>query len=481
MVEKMESRGSRGRSSRGPKGRSSRSGRGGGGGGGGGGNRSGNHDNDGPVSKMPDDFVPTGDPQVLNLFDLQKQSVPELNLVAEGFGLIELGALRKHELIFEILKANATLNGEMFSQGVVEILPDGFGFLRSPYNNYLPCPEDIYVSPSQIRRLAMRTGDFVEGAIREPKDKERFFALLRVDKVNGGDPETSRNKIPFENLIPLFPQERFILEVNTKEISMRVLDIFTPIGKGQRGLIVAPPRTGKTVLLQKIANSISENSPDAYLIVLLIDERPEEVTDMVRNTNAHVLSSTFDEPPERHVQVAELVVEMAKRKVECGEDVVILLDSITRLARAYNTLEPHSGKILSGGVDANALHKPRRFFAAARNTEDGGSLTIMATALVDTGSRMDEVIFEEFKGTGNMELCLDRNLVDKRIYPAMNVEKSGTRKEEILLHPDELNKIWTLRKAIKDIPAVEAMELIVNRLKKTKTNAEFLMSVHDGM
>jgi transcription termination factor Rho len=473
MDEKTESRGSRGRSPRGQKGRSPRSNRGG--------NRGGNHDNNGPVSKMPDDFVPTGDPQVLNLFDLQEQSVPELNQMADGFGLIELGALRKHELIFEILKANATLNGEMFSKGVLEILPDGFGFLRSPYNNYLPCPEDIYVSPSQIRRLALRTGDFIEGAIREPKDKERFFALLRVDKVNNGDPETSRNKIPFENLIPLFPEERFILEINTKEISMRVLDIFTPIGKGQRGLIVAPPRTGKTVLLQKIANSISENSPEAYLVVLLIDERPEEVTDMVRNTKAHVLSSTFDEPPERHVQVAELVIEMAKRKVECGEDVVILLDSITRLARAYNTLEPHSGKILSGGVDANALHKPRRFFAAARNTEDGGSLTIMATALVDTGSRMDEVIFEEFKGTGNMELCLDRNLVDKRIYPAMNVEKSGTRKEELLLHPDELNKIWSLRKATKDIPAVEAMELIVNRLKKTKTNAEFLMSVHDGM
>jgi len=399
--------------------------------------------------------------------------------MADKMGLVDLGALRKHELIFEILKAHSRQDGIVYSKGVLEILPDGFGFLRSPYSNYLPCPEDIYVSPSQIRRFALRTGDFVEGEIREPKEKERFFALLRVDKVNVDDPDKSRLKIPFENLTPLFPDQRLTLEREPSEISMRVMDIFTPIGKGQRGLIVAPPRTGKTVLLQKIANSITANCPDAYLIILLIDERPEEVTDMERNTSAHVLSSTFDEAPERHVQVAELVIEMSKRMVECGRDVVILLDSITRLARAYNTLQPHSGKILSGGVDANALHKPKRFFGAARNIEHGGSLTIIATALVETGSRMDDVIFEEFKGTGNMELCLDRTLVDKRVFPAINVEKSGTRKEELLLHPDELGRVWVLRRAINGVPPVEAMEMIVNRLKKTRSNAEFLMSMKE--
>jgi transcription termination factor Rho len=403
--------------------------------------------------------------------------VPDLKTMADGYGLTELGALRKHELIFEILKANARSNGMMIGRGVLEILPDGFGFLRSPLYNYLPCPEDIYVSPSQIRRFALRTGDLVDGEIRPPKDKERFFALLKVDKINDADPDGQRSKIPFENLTPLFPDRRLVLEVKAEEISMRVMDLLTPIGMGQRGLIVAPPRTGKTVLLQKIANSISANHPKAHLIVLLIDERPEEVTDMERNTKAQVLSSTFDEPPERHVQVAEIVIEMAKRMVECGRDVVILLDSITRLARAYNTLQPHSGKILSGGVDANALHKPKRFFGAARNIEGGGSLTIIATALVDTGSRMDEVIFEEFKGTGNMELALDRHLVDKRIFPAINVEKSGTRKEELIMHPDELAKVWILRKALNGVPAVEAMELIVNRLKKTKSNAEFLMTL----
>jgi len=415
----------------------------------------------------------------LNLSDLQEKSVPELNEIADGYDLTDLGALRKHELIFEILKASARQTGAMFSRGVLEILPDGFGFLRSPCNNYLPCPEDIYVSPSQIRRFALRTGDLVEGEIREPKDKERFFALLRVESVNGGEPDKSRLKVPFENLTPLFPDERIHLEKDPADVSMRVMDIFTPIGMGQRGLIVAAPRTGKTVLLQKIANSISANHPDAYLIILLIDERPEEVTDMMRNTSAHVLSSTFDETPERHVQVAELVIEMSKRMVESGQNVIILLDSITRLARAYNTLQPHSGKILSGGVDANALHKPRRFFAAARNIEDGGSLTIIATALVETGSRMDEVIFEEFKGTGNMELCLDRSLVDKRVFPSINVEKSGTRKEELLLHPDELSKIWVLRRALNGVPPVEAMEMIVNRVKKTKSNAEFLMSMKE--
>ncbi len=418
-------------------------------------------------------------PDPLSLFDLQNESMPELLKRADNLGLTDLGALRKHELIFEILKDHAHKNGVMYSQGVLEILPDGFGFLRSPYSNYLPCPEDIYVSPSQIRRFALRTGHFIEGEIREPKEKERFFALLRVDKVQGQSPDQIRRNVPFENLTPLFPDKRIELESDKSDVSMRIMDMFTPIGMGQRGLIVAAPRTGKTVLMQKIANSISENHPDAYLIILLIDERPEEVTDMQRNTSAHVLSSTFDETPERHVQVAELVVEMAKRMVEGGKDVIILLDSITRLARAYNTLQPHSGKILSGGVDANALHKPKRFFGAARNIENGGSLTIIATALVETGSRMDDVIFEEFKGTGNMELCLDRSLVDKRVFPAINIEKSGTRKEELLLHPDELSRIWILRRAVNGVPPVEAMEMIVNRLKKTKTNAEFLMSMKE--
>jgi transcription termination factor Rho len=415
--------------------------------------------------------------QVVDLATLQVTPIPELVKMAESLGLEDMGALRKHELIFEILKAHAREGGETRGKGIVEILPDGFGFLRSPNYNYLPCPEDIYVSPSQIRRFGLRTGDLVAGDIRPPKDKERFFALLRVNQINNGDPDASRNKIPFENLTPLFPDERLVLEREPAEISMRVMDILTPIGKGQRGLIVAPPRTGKTVLLQKIANSISENNSEVKLIILLIDERPEEVTDMERNTKAQVLSSTFDEPPERHKQVAEMVIEMSKRMVEHGKDVVILLDSITRLARAYNTLQPHSGKILSGGVDANALHKPKRFFGAARNIEGGGSLTIIATALVDTGSRMDEVIFEEFKGTGNMELGLDRTLVDKRIFPSINIERSGTRKEELLLHPDELGKIWILRKALKDVPPVEAMEVLIGRLKKTKSNAEFLLSL----
>ena len=415
--------------------------------------------------------------RTLKLFELQAETVPNLQQMADEFQLKDLGALQKHELIFEILKANARQRGTMFGRGVLEILPDGFGFLRSPHSNYLPCPEDIYVSPSQIRRFALRSGDLVEGEIRPPKEKERFFAMLKVGSINGNDPKQSRSKVPFENLTPLFPNQRLVLETDKNNIPMRVMDLVTPIGKGQRGLIVAPPRTGKTVLMQQIANSISANDPDVTLIILLIDERPEEVTDMERNTKAEVLSSTFDEPPERHVQVAEIVIEMAKRRVECGEDVVILLDSITRLARAYNTLQPHSGKILSGGVDANALHKPKRFFGAARNIEHGGSLTILATALVDTGSRMDEVIFEEFKGTGNMEIGLDRHLVDKRVFPAINVEKSGTRKEELLLHPDELDKTWILRKALNGVPAVEAMELLINRLKKTNTNAEFLMTL----
>lgn len=417
--------------------------------------------------------------EILSLSQLQEKSVPQLHEITVGYQLVDMGALQKHELIFEILKAHARDAGTIYSRGVLEILSDGFGFLRSPYSNYLPCPEDIYVSPSQVRRFALRTGDSVEGEIREPKEKERFFALQRVITVNEKEPDQSRHKVPFESLTPLFPNNRLRLETSPAEVSMRVMDIFTPIGMGQRGLIVAAPRTGKTVLMQKIANSISANHPDVYLIILLIDERPEEVTDMQRNTKAHVLSSTFDETPDRHVQVAELVIEMAKRMVESGRHVVILLDSITRLARAYNTLQPHSGKILSGGVDANALHKPKRFFGAARNIEDGGSLTIIATALVETGSRMDDVIFEEFKGTGNMELCLDRLMVDKRIFPAINIEKSGTRKEELLLHPDELSKIWILRRAINGVPPVESMEMIINRLKKTKSNAEFLMTMKE--
>jgi len=413
----------------------------------------------------------------LELFELQKTSIVDLKTMAEKYELREYAGFSKHQLIFEVLKTHGRRGGPMLGRGVLEILPDGFGFLRSPLNSYQPAPDDIYVSPSQIRRFAIRTGDFVAGTIRPPKDKERFFALLRIDQINKDDPEMARRRIPFEDLTPLFPDERLVMEVDAKEISMRVMDIVTPIGKGQRGLIVAPPRTGKTVLMQKMANSISANDPDAKLIILLIDERPEEVTDMRRNTKAEVLASTFDEPPERHTQVAEIVIEMSKRMVEQGKDVVILLDSITRLARAYNTTQPHSGKILSGGVDSNALHKPKRFFGAARNIEDGGSLTIIATALVDTGSRMDEVIFEEFKGTGNMELGLDRDLVNKRIFPAINIERSGTRKEELLLHPDELARIWTLRKALKDVPQVEAMELLINRLKKSKTNLEFLMTL----
>lgn len=411
------------------------------------------------------------------LYELQEMPILEIKNMASQLGVEDYGGLQKHELILEIIRIKAREGCSMIGRGILEVLSDGFGFMRSPNYKYLPCPEDIYVSPSQIRRFGIRTGDLVEGEIRQPKEKERFFALLRVRKINDGDPELKRRQIPFENLTPLFPDERLVLERGKEGVSMRVMDILTPIGKGQRGLIVAPPRTGKTVLLQKIANSISENEPDAKLITLLIDERPEEVTDMERHTKAQVLASTFDEPPERHVQVAEIVIEMAKRVAECGQDVVILLDSITRLARAYNTLQPHSGKILSGGVDASALHKPKRFFGAARNIEDGGSLTIIATALVDTGSRMDEVIFEEFKGTGNMELGLDRALVDKRIFPAINIERSGTRKEELLLHPDELNKIWMLRKALKDVPSVEAMEVLINRLKKTGSNAEFLLTM----
>jgi transcription termination factor Rho len=414
----------------------------------------------------------------LNIVSLQKMTLPQLNKIAKQLNIEGLGTLKKHQLIFEILKARARANGLMFGEGVLEILPDGFGFLRSPNYNYLPCPEDIYVSPSQIRRFDLQTGDMVSGQIRPPKDKEKYFALLKVEAVNHEDPDKAKDKILFDNLTPLYPLKRFILETKSENVSMRVMDILTPLGRGQRGLIVAPPRTGKTMLLQAIANSVTTNTPEAKLIVLLIDERPEEVTDMERTVRGEVISSTFDEPPERHIQVAEIVIEKAKRLVEHKHDVVILLDSVTRLARAYNTVQPHSGRILTGGLDSNALHKPKRFFGAARNIEEGGSLTIIATALIDTGSKMDEVIFEEFKGTGNMELHLDRRLVDKRVFPAIDIERSGTRKEELLFHEDELKRIWLLRKALQGMNPVECMELIINKLRKTQSNAEFLLSIN---
>ena len=412
---------------------------------------------------------------------LQALSIAELNKMAKEMGVENYGTLRKQEVIFAILKKNAEGAGGLFAEGVLEVLSEGFGFLRSQAFNYLPCPEDVYVSPSQIRRFDLQTGDLVAGQIRPPKEKEKFFALLKVESVNHMEPDKAKEKTHFDNLTPLFPNKRFILETDPTELSTRVLDLVCPIGKGTRGVIVAPPRTGKTVLLQKLANALIKNNPEAYLIILLIDERPEEVTDMERSCKpAEVIASTFDEPPERHVQVAEMVIEKARRLVEHKKDVVILLDSITRLARAYNTVQPHSGKILSGGVDANALHKPKRFFGAARNIEEGGSLTIMATALVDTGSRMDEVIFEEFKGTGNMEVHLDRGLVDRRIFPSINVERSGTRKEELLYHPDEYNKVVLLRRALTGVPPVEAMELLLNKLKKTPSNIMFLLGMNAG-
>lgn len=414
----------------------------------------------------------------LNIADLQAMAMTDLNNMAKNLGVENFGTMRKHEVIFHILQKNAEREGVLFSEGVLEVLPEGFGFLRSQSFNYLPCPEDIYVSPSQIRRFDLQTGNRIAGQIRPPKEKERFFALLKVEAVDGEDPDKAKDKTHFDNLTPLFPDKRFILETSPDELSTRVLDLVCPVGKGTRGLIVAPPRTGKTVLLQKLANAILKNNPESYLFILLIDERPEEVTDMERSCKgAEVISSTFDEPPERHVQVAEMVSEKAKRMVEQKKDVVILLDSITRLARAYNTVQPHSGKILSGGVDANALHKPKRFFGAARNIEEGGSLTIMATALIDTGSRMDEVIFEEFKGTGNMEVHLDRALVDRRIFPSINIERSGTRKEELLYHPDEHSRVVLLRRALTGVPPVEAMELLLGKLKKTGSNIEFLLGM----
>lgn len=414
----------------------------------------------------------------MDIAGLKKMKITELNKLARELKVNGVSGLKKQDLIFKVLQARAEKEGLMFGEGVLEILPDGFGFLRSPNYNYLPCPDDIYISPSQIRKFNLHTGDTVSGQIRPPKEGERYFAMLKVEAVNFENPDEAAEKIVFDDLTPLYPHERFILEVDHKEISMRIMDLLTPIGKGQRGLIVAPPYSGKTVLLQKIANSITTNYEDVELIVLLIDERPEEVTDMQRSVKGDVISSTFDEPAERHVQVAEMVLERAKRLVEHKKSVVILLDSITRLARAYNTVVPHSGKILSGGVDSSALHKPKRFFGAARDIEEGGSLTIIATALVDTGSRMDEVIFEEFKGTGNMELQLDRNLFQKRIYPAIDIKRSNTRKEELLIKPEELKKIWILRKVLNDMNSVEAMELLIDRLSKTKSNAEFLASMN---
>jgi len=414
----------------------------------------------------------------MNLKDLKKTKIAELIALGKELELDEIGGMRRQDLIYSILKATAAQKKAIFGEGVLEILPDGFGFLRAPDANYLPGPDDIYISPSQIRRFALRTGDTVAGQIRPPKEGERYFALLKVAEVNFEDPAKMREKTFFDNLTPLFPDERLVLETTPENMATRVIDLAAPIGKGQRGIIVAPPRTGKTVLLQNIANSISTNHPEVYLIVLLIDERPEEVTDMLRNVDGEVISSTFDEPANRHVQVAEMVIEKARRLVEHKRDVVILLDSLTRLARAYNTIIPSSGKILSGGVDAHALHKPKRFFGAARNIEEGGSLTIIATALIDTGSKMDEVIFEEFKGTGNMELHLDRRLADKRTYPAMDINRSGTRKEDLLLTAEQLQRIWLLRRVLSSMNTVDSMEFLLEKMAETKTNKEFLDSMN---
>jgi transcription termination factor Rho len=416
-----------------------------------------------------------------HLTDLQQKSLPELIEIAKEVGITEVEGLPKQNLVFLIIKERVKQNGLMLGEGTLEILPDGFGFLRSPDYNYLPCVDDIYISPSQIRRFGLRTGTIVSGQIRPPKENEKYFALLRVEAINYADPSLLNQKVMFEDLTPLHPTERLKLEFDPSEVCGRVIDLVAPIGKGQRGLIVAPPRTGKTILLQKMANGILKNHPECYVIILLIDERPEEVTEMermVKGSNTEVVSSTFDEPATRHVQVCEMVIEKAKRMVEYGTDVVILLDSITRLARAYNSEMPSSGKILSGGIDANAMQKPKRFFGAARNIEDGGSLTIIATALVDTGSRMDEVIFEEFKGTGNMEVHLERKLVDRRVWPAIDINSSGTRKEDLLLGEDELRKVYVLRRVLSDMNPVEAMELLINRMSKTKTNHEFLNSMN---
>jgi transcription termination factor Rho len=416
----------------------------------------------------------------LHISELQALNIKDLAKIAKKYKISEAGKMSKQDLIFAVLQAQAEKHGLIFSEGVLEVLPEGYGFLRSPDYSYLPGPDDIYISPSQIRKFDLRTGDIVSGQIRMPNEGERYLALVKVDAVNFEPPEEARHRIFYDNLTPLYPHERIRLETVRENLSARVMDIFTPIGKGQRGLIVSPPRTGKTMLLQSIANSISTNHPEIYLIVLLIDERPEEVTDMERSVKGEVISSTFDEPASRHVQVAEIVMEKAKRLVEHKKDVVILLDSITRLARAYNTVIPSSGKVLSGGVDANALEKPKRFFGAARKIEEGGSLTIMATALIDTGSRMDDVIFEEFKGTGNMEIILDRKLVDKRIFPAIDINRSGTRKEELLVESTDLNKIWVLRKVLSPLSIDEAMDLLLDKLRKSDSNSEFLVSLNKG-
>jgi len=414
----------------------------------------------------------------MNLKELKSKKISELTSIAKDHRLEGISGMRKQELIFSLLQSEIEKNGSIYGEGVLETLTDGFGFLRAPDYNYLPGPDDIYVSPSQIRRFNLRTGDTVAGQIRPPKDSERYFALLKVEAINYEDPELSREKILFDNLTPLYPENRIVLETNPEDYTIRTMDLLTPIGKGQRGLIVSPPRAGKTVILQKIANSIAVNHKEIILIVLLIDERPEEVTDMERFVKGEVISSTFDEPATRHVQVAEMVIEKAKRLVEYNKDVVILLDSITRLARAYNTVVPPSGKVLSGGVDSNALHRPKRFFGAARNIEDGGSLTIIATALIDTGSRMDEVIFEEFKGTGNMEIYLDRKLSDRRIFPAIDINRSGTRKEELLLSKNDLNRTWILRKVLQPLNPIDTMEFLLEKMSETKTNAEFLDSMN---
>lgn len=426
--------------------------------------------------------APSGEvpPTITRISDLQRMNIDQLNHHAKQIGLRHLGSMTKSQMVFEIVKVLSDRPGEvLYGEGVLEILPDGFGFLRSPNYNYLPSAEDIYVSPAQIRRFDLKKGDSVCGAIRPPKDKEKYFALIKVDKINFQPPEKAKERIHFENLTPLYPDKRLVMETSKENFSMRVVDLISPVGKGQRGLIVAPPRSGKTVILQQIANSVAANNPECILMVLLIDERPEEVTEMQRLVKGEVIASTFDEPPERHVQVAEMAIEKARRLVEHGRDVIILLDSITRLARAYNAVQPHSGKILSGGIDANALHKPKRFFGSARNIEQGGSLTILATALIDTGSRMDEVIFEEFKGTGNLELVLDRRLADRRIFPAVDPIKSGTRKEELLYHPGELEKIYMMRQAVADLSTIDAMNLLLGRLKKTNSNVEFLLSMKD--
>jgi transcription termination factor Rho len=424
-------------------------------------------------------------PARVELADLQTKKIVELTKIANQLGIANFTELRKQDLIFKITEAvaayqanqNSSANGMSFNEGVLEVLPDGYGFLRSPHYNYLPSPDDIYVSPSQIKRFGLRTGDTVTGQVRPPKEAERFFALLKVDRVNYVEPEVMRDRTIFDNLTPCYPKKRLRVETAPGELDMRIIDLLCPIGKGQRGLIVAPPKSGKTILLQKIANSITRNHPEVKLIVLLIDERPEEVTDMQESVKAEVIASTFDEPPERHVQVADMALEKAKRLVEAKQDVVILLDSITRLARAHNTVIPHSGKILSGGVDANALHKPKRFFGAARNIEEGGSFTIIATALVETGSRMDEVIFEEFKGTGNLELVLDRKLAERRMFPAIDVNRSGTRREELIISPAELQRIWVLRKFLGDFTSLEAIDILLDRLKSTRSNEEFLKTM----